>query len=437
MGGSQCDVAVVGGGPAGALAATYLVQRGYHVVLLDKQTHPRASVGESLIPDFWKFCDAAGVSRALEDEGFVRKSGGTVGWGDQLYRLSFAEYGYTRPALHVERDRFDEILLRHAATQGAEVREGVTVERFEPPQAGESAGLVWRDGEGGRGRLACRYVLDASGQMSLIARQYQLRVTDPSFRFVAIWGYFREADYIAADGSIRKSHEVREVPPTTFVRSLPFGNGWGWTWHIQLRKQTSVGLIVPLETFREINQGPNSVEEFFRSTCLGLPVLGRLLRGASFVPGSISVMRDYSYRASKLAGPGYFLIGDAAGFIDPIFSIGVVLGMYGARIADWAVDRCLRHPARAAEYQALFAAQLGSRIELSRGLATPGTRETGERESDLAPLMGFFEPRAQALMKAVTTLTGRVGNFEALAAREHRSSPLVCPIHRIADPTCA
>ncbi|MGH2976729.1 MAG: FAD-dependent oxidoreductase, partial [Solirubrobacterales bacterium] len=99
----SCDVVVIGGGPAGSLAATYLTGKGYSVALFEKEKHPRYQVGESLLPDVWKYCDAAGVSDAIAGEGFLRKAGGSVDWNGEMRRLSFSDFGYTRPALHVER----------------------------------------------------------------------------------------------------------------------------------------------------------------------------------------------------------------------------------------------------------------------------------------------------------------------------------------------
>src|SRR5688572_3900963 len=99
---SQCDVVVIGGGPAGSLVATYLSQKGYQVVLLEKQKHPRYLVGESVLPDVWKYFDEAGVSDQIMAEGFIQKAGGSVDWNGAMHRLSFKDFGYTRPALHVE-----------------------------------------------------------------------------------------------------------------------------------------------------------------------------------------------------------------------------------------------------------------------------------------------------------------------------------------------
>ena len=116
-----CDVVVVGGGPAGSLLSTYLAQKGHNVVLFDKQKHPRYIVGESLIPDFWKFTDKAGVSEKIEQEGFIQKAGGMAYWKGTIRGHTFKDFGYTRAAMHVERDRFDHILLENAKEKGATV----------------------------------------------------------------------------------------------------------------------------------------------------------------------------------------------------------------------------------------------------------------------------------------------------------------------------
>src|SRR5439155_24740628 len=107
----SCDVVVIGGGPAGSLAATYLTAKGYSVALFERTKHPQHAVGESLLPDVWKYCDSAGVTDAIAAEGFIRKAGGSVDWNGEMRRLSFSTFGYTRPALHVERDLFYHILL--------------------------------------------------------------------------------------------------------------------------------------------------------------------------------------------------------------------------------------------------------------------------------------------------------------------------------------
>src|SRR5262249_14563810 len=123
----SCDVVVMGGGPGGSIAATSLAAKGYEVVLLEKRRHPRYAVGESLIPHFWKYCKLAGAKEKIENEGFLAKAGGTVLWRGVIRQTAFAHFGYRNPALHVERERFDHILLEHARETGARVYEDVAV----------------------------------------------------------------------------------------------------------------------------------------------------------------------------------------------------------------------------------------------------------------------------------------------------------------------
>ncbi|HTP45714.1 MAG TPA: tryptophan 7-halogenase, partial [Casimicrobiaceae bacterium] len=137
-----CDVAVIGGGPAGSLAASFLAGKGYSVALFERQKHPRYNVGESLLPDIWKYCDAAGVADAIVSEGFVRKAGGSVDWKGEMRRLSFSDFGYTRPALHVERDRFDHILLERARASGAWIGEEIAVLDADFSRAEEDGGEI-------------------------------------------------------------------------------------------------------------------------------------------------------------------------------------------------------------------------------------------------------------------------------------------------------
>lgn len=422
----KCDVAVIGGGPAGSMAATYLASSGYEVVLLEKAIHPRLTVGESLIPDFWKYCDQAGVSDKITADGFIRKAGGTVDWHGETRRLSFKDYGYTRPALHVERDRFDHILIEHARERGAQVFEQVSVQGVD--LNGDSAEVTYRAaGERQSGRLNCRIVVDASGQASLIARHLGLRVMDEAFRFMSVWGYFEDSLYFGTDGEMHPAASCRSVPPTTYVTSVPDTGDWGWCWHIMLRDCTSVGLVLPLDAMKGVKGGQSSWERYLLDQCNSLPRLRDLLADAQLQQGSVRVIRDYSYRATRVSGPGFFLVGDAAGFIDPIFSIGVVLGMYSASAAAWAIDRTLRSPERAGHYRAIYSSQHQQRMELARTLALPNYDLEGPASLQARTVMKFSDANARALMHAAASLTARSQHFHALAEEPPRLEPAVEP----------
>ena len=436
---ASCDVVVIGGGPAGSLAATYLTANGYSVALFERQKHPRYQVGESLLPDVWKYCDAAGATEAIACEGFLRKAGGSVDWNGEMRRLSFSDFGYTRPALHVERDRFDHILLERARSSGAWVGEEIAVlaADFSNAEQDESeVSVSYRlVGADSASRIRCRYVVDASGQNGVIGRQLGLREFDEGFRFMSVWGYFDNSDYLAADGRIYPAKSVREVPPTTYVSALPQGDGWAWLWHIMLRETTSIGLVIPIAWVHETKAATESWEAWFLRQCEAIPLLQRLLSSATFRKDSVRLVRNYSYRSSQVAGPGYFLLGDAAGFVDPIFSVGVVFGMYSACAAAHTIDRCLRQRARRDHHRSIYSSQVQARLELSRSLALPYYQSTGVGHARAREAMGFSSTQAQALMYAASLLTDRSGNFDSMAdspkahrAASERVRPLDIPL---------
>lgn len=413
----KCDVVVIGGGPAGSSAATLLRHKGYDVVVLEKRRHPRYNVGESLIPHFWKYTDALGVTGKVEAEDFTKKAGGTHAWHGVIRQLAFKDFGYARPALHVERDRFDQILLDHAREQGAQVFEEVSAAKVDL-NGGEGVTVTYRTaGEEASGEIACRFVVDASGQGAVIAKQLGIRVMDEGFRFMSVWGYFTGSKYVGADGRAHGFEDLRAVPPTTFVSSVGELGEWGWAWHIPLRESTSVGLVVPIEHLKRIKTTDKGLQEYFLRKCSETVYLNRLLEHARLSDGSIRMMRDYAYRPVQLAGPGFFLIGDAAAFIDPIFSIGVVLGMYSASMTVWAIDRSLKHPGTTAKNQAIYANQFRGRLEVSRALALPRYRGTGEATDVAKQAIQFQSSIEQELMYVVSVVTTRADNFTEVAEK--------------------
>lgn len=415
----QCDVVVIGGGPAGSVVATLLSRQGYDVVLLEKAKHPRYNVGESLIPHFWKYCDLIGVADQIQAEGFIAKAGGTVCWNGIIRQVAFKDFGYRRPALHVERDRFDYLLLQNAKAHGVQVYEEMAVlhadfdhgdrvrVRYRPVRDHQTQGT----GEKTAAEIACRVVVDASGQGAVLARQMGARIIDDAFRFMSLWGYFTGSKYVAADGRAYPVEHLTSRPPTTFVANV---GAWGWAWHIPLRQSTSVGLVLPLEQMKHIKAGEEALETFFLRQCQQIPFLNRLLEGAQYCPGSLHVIRDYSYRPAQLAGPGFFLVGDAAAFVDPIFSVGVTLAMYSACSAAWAVDRCFKQPDRQVNYQAIYANHFLDRLEVARSLALP-RYGVGPHASARATSAIKFETTLELeLMYVVSTLTSRNENFQEL-----------------------
>lgn len=406
---ARCDVVVIGGGPAGSIAAALLAKRGYEVVLFEREKHPRYSVGESTIPHIWKYTDLAGASGRLAEEGFIQKSGGTVVWKGVIREMSFADFGYERPGMHVERDRFDAILLEHAAASGVRVFQKVAALRAT---LGDDESRVWYRtvGNGAAGEIRCRYVADASGQNAVLARQLGTRRMDDGFRFMSAWGYFEDSRYVAQGGRVHPFSSLRDVPPTTFVSSIDSIGDWGWLWHIPQRRATSVGLVLPQGAMRAVKGGDGAVEGFFLRQCRELPYLGRLLEDARYVEGSFHIIRDYSYRSSVVAGPGFYLAGDAAGFVDPIFSVGVLFAMFTGYLAAWAIDRSLRQQASAERNRRIYATQLEGRLEVARALALPQYGAIDAASGAARRTVHFESRREQELMFVVSTLTTRNEN---------------------------
>ncbi len=430
-----CDVAVIGGGPAGSTAATLLAQKGYTVVLVDKQRHPRPAVGESLLPDVWKYADLLGVTPVLEGEGFVRKAGGIVQWEGATRQIAFRDFGYDRPALHVERDRFDHLLLEHARSSGAQVFEDVVVNRVSF-RDGEPVELAWRQTTGEEdGRLRCRYVVDASGQNAVVARQLGLREMHGAFQFLCVWGYFTGADYLGSDGALHPAQEVLRTPPVTYVTSLFDGEAGahegGWAWYIPLRKSTSVGMMVPLARTALITGGLPAWHQFFIDQCVRLPRYAELLRPAQYVSGSLRVIRDYSYRAGRMAGPGYFLAGDAAGFVDPIFSNGVTLALYSGTTAAWAIDAALARPAQAGLVAAYYDSQLRSRIDLAHQLALPPVVGAVRPRPEALRSYDFVDRQLLLLMQSASALVARAGNVAAMTGQHELDEKSSLYVHTL------
>jgi flavin-dependent dehydrogenase len=401
---AKTDILVVGGGPAGSMAATELARRGHEVTLVDKQHHPRETVGESVLPSAWKYFDMLGVSDEVQKR-FVRKAGGVVDWGEQLTQISFRDFSYTRPGLHVERDELDLLLLDTAREAGATVHEGIRADRFDARD--DAAGTLHVTlPDGARQAIDCRMMIDATGQGCLTARQYDARRVNPDFRFVALWGYWKDSLYVGAGGVVLPFAKVREIPPMTFVTRL---GGWGWSWHIPLKQHTSVGLIIPVDQFKAESAQHPSLEAYFEAVCRRTGHLAKLVEGATLTNGGVRMMRDFSYVSEAVSGPGFLVAGDAAGFVDPIFSIGYVMALYSGHLSAWAAERVLRAPAQAALTRRLFDAQMRGRYELAHTMALPGV-ET-DAPDGARRYFDFFSKSEKALMWSAASMTTRSGNL--------------------------
>ncbi len=362
---NKYEVVVIGGGPAGSVASSLLSKAGIDVLLLEKEKFPRYKVGESLIPHFWKYTDQIGATEAIEKEGFVKKAGGFVLWDDVMRTVSFKNFGFTRPALHVERDRFDEILLDTSKGHGTEVIERAQVKSVKHLE--EGCIVDWEDEHREKHSISCRYVVDASGQAAVVSRQYDLIQYDDEFRFQAFWGYLDKSEYLNAKGEITDFKHRHEDPPMTLVSST---GDWGWAWQIVQKEKVSVGLIVPRNKLPEYKAGGATLNERFNTAIHNIPFTKNLLRDSTLV-GNVRTIKDYAYTPSKMVHVHTFLAGDAAAFFDPINSEGITIAMYAGSLVAWAIENALKNPSRESFYKRTYEDQLNVRLDLFRLLAFP------------------------------------------------------------------
>ncbi|GAB4336871.1 MAG: hypothetical protein Kow0010_24850 [Dehalococcoidia bacterium] len=352
---ADADIAVIGGGPGGSTVATLLARAGWKVVLFEKERFPREHVGESLLPASLPVLEDLGVLPAVEAAGFLQKWGATMVWGTSREPWSwyFKETNQRFPhAYQVWRPTFDHLLLQNAVANGVDVREGHRAldVLFE---GGRACGVrVANDGEDAVQGAA--FVVDASGQAGLLGRALQLREPDADFRNLAVYGYF--------DGAQRLPEPDQG---NIFIESYPDG----WAWGIPLHTGwMSVGVVVDSAAGQKGIRA-KGVRAFYDAQLAMAPRLGAMLGGATFVDGP-HVIRDWSYVSERVAGPGWVLVGDAACFVDPLFSSGVHLALTSGVLAAAHVTTALRRPemeeATGTVYQQLYYRQYHHFRELAR-----------------------------------------------------------------------
>ncbi|GFO71591.1 hypothetical protein BJAS_P1210 [Bathymodiolus japonicus methanotrophic gill symbiont] len=407
----KCTVLVIGGGPAGSSAATQLAKRGIDVVLLERAKFPRNQVGESLIPHFWKFTDQLGVTEKIQQQGFLSKAGGITVWNNKIHQILFSDYGYTRPGLHIERDVFDQLLLEHSEQQGAQVFNQVVVKKVDLSQSQPIVAYTDTRGTSNQqGTIQCQYLIDASGHSSLLAHQLETRQTISSeMNFLSLWGYFKSSRFVGVDRQSHSHAELKTMAPVTFVMT----HDDGWLWHIILREKTSVGLIVHTDKLTGMNKIQR--EAYFIHSCARIPYLKDLLRDAEFIAGSLQYRPDYSYYASQACRENYYCIGDAAGFVDPIFSHGVQNAFYNAAVASLAISESLKNTKKAARFAALCENRMQQFYSFSRALSLGDFGCNGVHRDLVKSLMKSMPPLELELMLVASEMTNRSENFKQLA----------------------
>jgi flavin-dependent dehydrogenase len=320
------DVIVIGGGPAGATVATLVADRGHAVTLFERERFPRYHVGESLIPETFWVLERLGILPTMREGVFVEKH--SVQFVSDEGKLSapfyFADYKdhESSRTWQVTRREFDHLLLDNARAKGVDVHEGVRVLEvlFED---GRAVGVRTADEAGVERTIRARVVVDAAGQSTVIQDRLGLRQWDPDLKKAAVWTYWK--------GARRESG--RDAGATLV---LQLKDKKGWFWYIPLADDvTSVGVVADHEYLFQgrASKDPAAVYAEEVARCPGLvPRLAGAERTEPF-----RVAKEYSYRSRQVAGDGWVLVGDALGFLDPLYSSGILLALKSGALAADAI----------------------------------------------------------------------------------------------------
>ncbi|WP_074765167.1 MULTISPECIES: NAD(P)/FAD-dependent oxidoreductase [Paraburkholderia] len=322
---SSVDVAIIGAGPAGAVAAALLRKAGRSVLVLERQHFPRFSIGESLLPQSMAYLEEAGMLQAVVEAGFQYKNGAHFIYRDKSSTFDFRDkhspgWGTT---YQVERAAFDDILIRCAAQQGADVRFGQTVTSV---RTGDAPVVEVVDEAGNAHQIEARFVLDASGFGRVLPRLLNLEAPTRMPTRAALFTHVR--DGIPVDASDRNKICVATHPERRDV----------WFWMIPLAGgRSSVGCVAEA-SFLGMPEAER--EAALRTLIQQEPTLNRLIGNAPFLM-PVRHIGGYSANVERLHGPGYALLGNAGEFLDPVFSSGVTIALRSAQLAVQTLNRQL------------------------------------------------------------------------------------------------
>src|ERR1041385_9022861 len=349
MSGDIYDVAIIGGGPAGSVAAALLARAGRWEIVLERDKFPRFHIGESLLPFSMQAFTRLGLHEKFARAGFMEKFGGEMygACGDDGVKFYF-EDGFrsqTDRSYQVTRADFDKLLLDHAAECGAEVREETGVDNIEFSDDGATL-VIARKGNGSAQQIGARYVIDASGRNSILSAKFKLKKNYEHLQKVSVFAHY--------DGMVRA--EGRDGTLTRMVRAID-----RWFWVIPLSAtRTSVGVVLDGAVYKRSGL---SAEEFLQQAIEEQPLLMQQMRDAERVT-PVRTAADFSYRSTQLTADRWMLAGDAAGFIDPVFSSGVFLAVLGGEQAADVLHEVLDHPTKRRRLFARYARNINKAMDV-------------------------------------------------------------------------
>jgi flavin-dependent dehydrogenase len=332
------DVVVVGGGPAGSVTSARLAQKGRRVLVLERDAFPRFHLGESLLPGSIPILDALGVLPEVEAR-FIRKLGAVFhdSYTDRTTRYDFSEAFLAKSAFayQVPRDEFDALLLTHAERQGALVRHRWSVDEIVV-DGGRAVGVRGKDSDGKEVSIDARFVVDATGRDALLARATRATERLPGLENTALYSQWRG---VAREEGARAGDFHLVLFGDEDAKRAAIPAPLGWFWFIPFKDgRTSVGAAASMAWMRR--HAGESPEALYQRAIAASPAAQRLLANAEQLwPAQATA--DFSFRVRDLAGDGWLAVGDSGGFIDPLFSTGAHLAMFGGFHAAEAIDAAL------------------------------------------------------------------------------------------------
>jgi len=327
---NRYDCIVVGGGPAGSTTAAFVAEAGFSTLLLEREKMPRFHVGESLMPEtYWTF-ERLGVLDKMRNSNFVKKVSVQFvsSSGNESQPFFFKQHD-PRPCSEtwqVCRADFDKLLFEHAAEKGADCYDQTRVLDVLLEDGRATGVKLQMPGDEAPREIAARVVVDATGQQALIANRLGLRVDNPRLKKAAIWGYYQGAH-----------REPGEHGGATLI--LHSQTKKAWFWYIPLPNDTTSIGVVADHTY--LLKGRGRPADVFEDELVQCPALVNRLMDAELV-SEFRVAKEFSYTTTKHSGDGWVLVGDAWGFIDPIYSSGVYFALKSGELASGAIIEALK-----------------------------------------------------------------------------------------------
>lgn len=436
------DVIVIGGGPSGSTVAGFLNQMGHRVLLLEREVFPRHHIGESMIAATIDVLAEIGLEEKLAAANFPVKSGGCFVWGksDDPWCIRFEEIAGRPTSYQVKRSVFDKLLLDHVAESGVDVRQGHRVLDVLQ-EDGRVSGVRFSDGDGVEHTATARYTVDASGLAAVIANRLSRRVPVEELKNMCVYGYWtgEHPAPVKLGGDIRPNDRNNII-----IKMLTDG----WLWFIPLgnpgeeedrpeTREISVGFVAPRKNLPE-SGGKAALEQFYLDHIRSTHEWQYLLKDATYT-GDFHTIKDWSYSSDDMAGPGYFAVGDASCFVDPILSSGVFLGVLYAKMCAIGVNTILTTsaPERLIHdwYQGLYTDTYNDYLEMARywyhGIREVGKwMDTAQERLEEEEETVFADSNRDAFIALATGNTHAHPNYVLL--RQLESFPL--PLHLRKDP---